>query len=1003
MGTRILLAGGEDEFMMETLLKCKARFILCSYFYLRKKWKGSMQELCNYFKEFEFVLLDSGAFTLFSKPDLTYEEVYAYANGYAEFIEQVKSGVSAAVELDLYEIGSVGDKAHKLRTDILDPTGCPILPVYHGKYMHGYEHKLSDWEYFCKNYKYVGIASGMIRESPAKLAQLSKTAEKHGAVIHGFGITRQNYIKACRFFTCDSSVSGDTLVSVRANGVVRMVRIDNLYETLGEGELSGVDTLTMNGTERQWMPLQAVIRHKTLKPMARVCLEGGREITLTADHSMIQMDSEGNYVEVMPSELKVGDYVLQVDGACFGEELAVSDDLFIFMGLWCGDGWFIKESNGIGMSCANDPECLEVVNRVAKAYSANVTVRDNGVDCYLYSGGLVSELKKLGCVSGSSNKEVPHSVLSASKRQAALFLKGYFSADGYCGEVYTVSKVLAHGVAYLLGAMGWVTSMANRPSHSFSKDGKVYSAKEATTVSIQSVVDLKEFRDTIGYLQEYKYEALKEFMDSRCSGSARGAYRKGVPVDYANSTIVRAGKGWNSVKRHKGQRANRVGNEGRFHPDVLGVDALFVRVKSVSVELPEEPVAVYDLAVPGSQKFIGNGILVHNTAWTNGQRFGTHYVFEVSRLRIYSNLYKQSARRRNMKRWEREGFDLTGLEKDATHPFVTVNCYEWVRFQNFIYGQVSRDYWDQNLEVNPMREGKPVVVDKVKTPRPPTDETEEVLEEDFMDEIPEEEEVIPVEFEVLTDSKGDGEDHVPSLIKPNEITSFEALFSVEDGKEYRFFDSQQKIQWKSIFKHEDYGLFERRYCGKNGEGWTERQIYRNLEEKELPEPVVDYNKYLRSKFHEGVLRGQESGAIQSRALAVRGSKDIMQAVMDQAVMCDDCYLANRCDGYKEGAKCAFNKRIDITDAHSLADSLNGLLSVQFARTMKAALIEKQDGGVTDKAVSDEIKRTFEMVKDFKEIMTPPDAGGEDSITIKTKGKQATEGVLSKLFKGGDGE
>ena len=597
MGTRILLAGGESEFLMNTLKECKARFILVSYYYISHKWRGSLSELRDYFKNFEFVLMDSGAFTLFSKPGLTYEEVIRYANKYAEFLEEMKDSISAAVELDLYEIPSVGLKSHDIRTEILEKSGVPIVPVYHGDAIPINKQYREDMEEFCKRYKYVGVASGMVLKGMSHVTSMVSIAKKYGAVVHGFGITRQDYIRQSRFFTCDS------------------------------------------------------------------------------------------------------------------------------------------------------------------------------------------------------------------------------------------------------------------------------------------------------------------------------------------------------------------------------------------------------------------------TAWTNGQRFGTTYVFEQNKLRIYDNKRKQSARNRHRARWIREGFDLTGLENDATEPFTKLNCHEWCRFQEYVYQASNRDYWEPDLEVNPFRKGKEIIVPTRLRIDLDGEEPEEgeMLEDLFKDEESVEEDSV-IEAEAVIEE----EESLPAVIEDSAsseenlvvIRKFDDYWNgkIQEGKKFVFFQRDIKKQWTSTFQRTDYGWLETSTSRFQGEGTVLKKIYKELNDK-IDQLDLEYNNHLRHHYLRNNIKGKEYVDAGVPAVRVEGGETTIAKAIEQLVKCDDCYLGERCRAFSAGRECAYSVPISLNQASDIMEHVQKITGIQFERVYKGALIEKLDGGVLDKTVSEEIMRAMSLVKQLKDLAAPP----ETTVKIEARG-EAGAGALAKLFasKGGKG-
>ena len=116
------------------------------------------------------------------------------------------------------------------------------------------------------------------------------------------------------------SVDGDTILPVRSDAGVEMRRIESLAsdylgDDIGVSSVTGLETIgvTDDGTV-EWTPLTAVMRHEHDGPLYRVRARNGREVTVTADHSLVVFDGQTLTVtSKLPSELGGDDYVLQPD------------------------------------------------------------------------------------------------------------------------------------------------------------------------------------------------------------------------------------------------------------------------------------------------------------------------------------------------------------------------------------------------------------------------------------------------------------------------------------------------------------------------------------------------------------------------------------------------------------------------------------------------------------------------------------------------------------------
>ncbi len=114
------------------------------------------------------------------------------------------------------------------------------------------------------------------------------------------------------------SVHGDTILPIREDGNVEMIRIEELAteyldDNPGIEPLYGIETLAVTKDGRiRWTDIQSVMRHVNRKNLYRVRARNGREVTVTEDHSLIVFDGKAvELVEKTPDELADTDYLLQ--------------------------------------------------------------------------------------------------------------------------------------------------------------------------------------------------------------------------------------------------------------------------------------------------------------------------------------------------------------------------------------------------------------------------------------------------------------------------------------------------------------------------------------------------------------------------------------------------------------------------------------------------------------------------------------------------------------------
>ena len=143
-------------------------------------------------------MLDSGAFTFFSKGDAVNWD--SYLKKYADFINRNK--VNYFFELDIDKI--VGyEKVLYYRSKLEDMTGKPCIPVWHKS------RGMDEFHRMCEQYDYVslgGIVSKEIKQQEYKFfPKFIKIAHDNGAKIHGLGFTNLEGIKKYHFDSVDST------------------------------------------------------------------------------------------------------------------------------------------------------------------------------------------------------------------------------------------------------------------------------------------------------------------------------------------------------------------------------------------------------------------------------------------------------------------------------------------------------------------------------------------------------------------------------------------------------------------------------------------------------------------------------------------------------------------------------------------------------------------------------------------------------------------------------
>jgi DNA polymerase delta subunit 1 len=109
------------------------------------------------------------------------------------------------------------------------------------------------------------------------------------------------------------SVVADTPVLIKNGELIQYVTIEEMPRSTewtgnvfdGKEYANPVEG-TLTWTDQGWTPLVRIMRHKTNKLIYRVTTESGSYVSVTEDHSLLDLHAK----EIKPSEVKVGDHLL---------------------------------------------------------------------------------------------------------------------------------------------------------------------------------------------------------------------------------------------------------------------------------------------------------------------------------------------------------------------------------------------------------------------------------------------------------------------------------------------------------------------------------------------------------------------------------------------------------------------------------------------------------------------------------------------------------------------
>lgn len=669
--------------------------ILVSYFYIRKAPRFYEEFVPKFYKEGGIFMTDSGAFSFMgsARTDEMEKPDYwdSYRKEYIDWCVAHKDYIFSMVNLDLDRL--IGrDKVFEWNKKYFEPLekmGLQVIYVAHEDDNFDKDATI-EFTYYCKKYRYVGI-NQVNKKFAAKYYNI---ANHYKARIHGFAWTELPILKRFPFFSVDSSVAKDSMIWVRHNGIIEHISIVEFFDrkfpcnTYGVEDrklTQGYETITLCSDNKiRWKELRSVVRHRVRKPMYKIRLEGNIYLTVTSDHSLIKLDKDGNHVSVKADELQEGQCIL----VCShfpkfknrGRRLPLS--LLLFMGLWIGDGY--RDKYGIHLSGCHNFEVRAIADNVARMFGSKLTVAPNGEDVSISNGKLRDIFNRYGLKDMKSyTKRIPKEILSLDRESLEAVLCGYFSADGTVTnrsvEFSTVSKGLAEDVSSLLHSYGIHTSTDIQKESTYLIRGKKGKKKKLWHVTINDYESRAIFLQNIDFCTSEKHNHLfMSLLESR-GKKQLWAKRSGVDVSLSLTNKIKMGNHTYQCKGLKPTqvRVRRCGNTENFNRNVLNNDVWYYKIISIT-EVPSLD-DVYDLEVPSTQNFIANDVIVHNTSWLTGMRFGTTFIDDGKNFRSLDSKHKFLRKTHRLK-YEAEGLSMEDINADKRLAIQNMNLIGWRAF-----------------------------------------------------------------------------------------------------------------------------------------------------------------------------------------------------------------------------------------------------------------------------------------------------------------------------------
>ncbi|MDO8459735.1 MAG: ATPase, T2SS/T4P/T4SS family [Nanoarchaeota archaeon] len=305
----------------------------------------------------------------------------------------------------------------------------------------------------------------------------------------------------------------------------------------------------------------------------------------------------------------------------------ISKELLEFCGLWIGDGSYDNHNKNCVIISNVDEECREIFKKIAAYLGSGYSLMsDGGVSLRLHSTVFYKFMKDVLKFDGYSNtKKIPDFIFDLSNDQIKHFVRGYFSADG-CVKKYEIScasqsKDLLDDLQSMLLRLDIIARMGD-----FERKDR------CVNMSISGSENIERFKE-IGFLQDRKNNilySLKAKTHHTHSDVIPLSVKKLYELNEISKVRLQYGylKKIQNIGRPYMQQIAPIGSE--FN-DLSHNDILWDKVRSVR-KVSSDETEVFDLSIPGYEKFLCNNIFVHNTREINLPR--ENWLPSVSRTSI---------------------------------------------------------------------------------------------------------------------------------------------------------------------------------------------------------------------------------------------------------------------------------------------------------------------------------------------------------------------------------
>lgn len=442
-------------------------------------------------------------------------------------------------------------------------------------------------------------------------------------------------------------------------------------------------------------------------------------------------------------------------------------------------------------------------------------------------------------------------------------------------------------------------------------------------------------------------------------------------------------------------------------------------------------VEVFDLSVEKYERFIANGILVHNTTWNIGLKYGEMSIWRENHMgRVVKKDFENRAFP-YVRKYSRQ-FDLDLIREEDSTTLIQVNAWAFIEAEKYIQDRLKASmYWLKAKVQNNDLENLPD--DFFPSP--------DVLRSIDLETAKKYALKMNINPDSITHTQPRVRDMTVFMNWDDEqYSEFHSIYLNSESrvlKQYHDFFVNRIVQTDEERIEDLVSFFSDCLTGKNEtllhEGTNFDKVVKEREEyitedefeevdvglEEINRLIPDIQLRLTSD-EEGApdiealdeeifnqtnvhVSRDEKGRI-TKGTSLRKMHKKVYSDKYPKFACDSCHLAQRCPEHKAGYACAFNEmffRFDTRDMSDIISSMQGIVEFSMARMQRAMMAEVQNGGVPDPQVSQLMTQNMSMMN---QLMNMYERSGSEVLrqtrVVRSDGSQETNTIIQNPQNGG---